>query len=311
MRSKNEKKNIYFNAILVFCFLSAYGCRLYNLEKKLSPEFQEFLSKVHYIVTKEERKIFLELPDSEKNDFIREFWSRRDPDPYTEENEFKEEYFRRIDDANRLFHGHRPGWIQDRGRIYILFGPPSERHTYSSEPQPREVWYYGNFPVIFIDHMGVGDYKLETINLAHLSELNKAQSRSQTLSRPEEDFFDFDLKTQINEKNDVIMTVGLDYRKIWFTGVEDRLETTIVLAVEVLDVEKKIILSDTTEYPISIHKEDIGKKDKMIIEYPLKLKKGTYTLNVELENRAGKEKRKKTLKLKKNSLPVLTLSFPF
>jgi GWxTD domain-containing protein len=297
--------------LLVCWLLSVFGCRLHNLEKRLSPEYQEFLSKVRYIVTKVERKIFLEQPDSEKKEFIREFWERRDPDPYTEENEFKEEYFRRIDDANKLFRGHRPGWLQDRGRIYILFGPPSERHTYSSEPQPREVWYYGNFPVIFVDHMGVGDYKLEPINLAHLSELNKAQKRSQVLAEPEEDFFDFELKTHINENNEYIATIGLDFRKIWFTGVEDRLETTILLTVEVLDEENKIILSESKEYPISLQKENIGNKYKMTIEYPLKIKKGMSTLNVEVENCAGKEKRKKTLKLKQNPIPVFTLSSLF
>ena len=304
----------YGNILSLFlaCWLlGAFGCRLYNLEKKLSPEYQEFLSKVHYIVTREERKIFLELPDPEKEEFIKEFWERRDPDHTTEENEFKEEYFRRIDDANRLFHGHRPGWLQDRGRIYILFGAPLERHTYPSELEPREVWYYGNFPVIFIKRMGDGDYKLELINLAHLSELNKAQNRSQVLARPEEDFFDFELKTHINKNNEYIVTVGLDFRKIWFTDVEDRLETTILLKVEVLDEENKIILSETKEYPISLQKEDIGKNYKMTIEYPLKIRKGMSTLNVEVENSAGKEKRKKTLKLKQNPIPVFTLSSLF
>ena len=300
-------RNILF-LFLACWFLSAFGCRLYNLEKNLSPEHQEFLSKVHYIVTKEERKIFLELPDSEKTDFIREFWERRDPYPYTEENEFKDEYFRRINDANKLFHGHRPGWLQDRGRIYILFGPPSERDTYPFEPTPREVWYYGSFPVIFIKQMGAGEYKLEPMNLAHLLELNKAQNRSQVLARPEEDFFDFELNTRIDENNEVIATVELDYRKIWFTGVEDQLETTILISAEVLDEEKNIILSETKEYPISLQKEDIGDKYKMIIEYPLKTKTGNYTLNIEVVNKAGKEKRKKTVKLKKNSLAVFTLS---
>jgi hypothetical protein len=131
----------------------------------------------------------------------------------------------------------------------------------------------------------------------HLTELNKAQNAFQQLAKPREEFFDFEVKTHINEKNDVIVTFGLDYRKIWFAGVEDRLETTIVLSVELLDAEKKVVLSETREYPISIHEDDIGKKDKMIIEYPLMLKKGTYTLNLELENKAGKEKRRKTLKI--------------
>ena len=296
-----RKKTVFLYVFLALWFVSALGCRLYNLEKKLSPEYKEFLDKVRYIVTKEERKIYLELPDSEKKEFQEEFWSRRDPDLFTDENEFKEEYFQRIDEANRLFHGGRPGWLQDRGRIYILFGPPSERHTYSMQrgTKPREVWYYGNFPVIFIDHMGAGDYKLESLNLMHLMELNKAQMASQELAKPRKEFFDFDVKTHINEENEVIVTLEINYKDIWFAGVEDRLETTIVLSVELLDKEEKIVLSETKEYPISILEDDIGKEDKIIIEYPLMLKRGTYTLNLELENTAGKEKRKKILKIKK------------
>jgi GWxTD domain-containing protein len=296
------RKSIILLAIfLAFWLVIAQGCRLYNLEKKLGPENKEFLSKVRYIITKEERKIFLELPDSQKKEFQDEFWNRRDPDAFTEENEFKEEYFRRIEDANRLFAGSRPGWLQDRGRIYVLIGPPSERHTYSTDPNPREVWYYVNFPVIFTDRMGTGDYKLEPINLAHLMEMNKAQNISQTQAKPEKDFFDFGVKTHLNEKREVIVTIEIKYREIWFAGVDDRLETTIVLSVELLDVDEKIVLSDTMEYPVSIPEADIGKKDNLIIEYPLKLEKGTYTLNLELENKAGKEKQKKILKIEARS----------
>ena len=302
-----RKRTVILYVFLAFWFVNALGCRLYQLENKLSPEYKDFFSKVRYIITKEERKIFLELPDSEKKEFQEEFWSRRDPDLFTEENEFKEEYFQRIDEANGLFHGGRQGWIQDRGRIYILFGPPSERHTYSMQAgaKPREVWYYGNFPVIFIDHMAAGDYKLESLNLAHLMELNKAQMASQKLAKPRKKFFDFEVKTHINEENEVIVTLEINYKDIWFTGVEDRLETTIVLSVELLDAEEKIVLSETKEYPISILEDDIGKEDKIIIEYPLKLKRGTYTVNLELENKVGNEKRRKILKFKVKKAPRL------
>lgn len=106
------------------------SCRLYKLEKKLDPVNAEFLSKVRYIITGKERKIFLELPDSEKERFREEFWKRRDPDLSTEENEFKMEYFNRKEKANEAFVSEgKPGWLTDRGRIYILFGPPMERIT--------------------------------------------------------------------------------------------------------------------------------------------------------------------------------------
>jgi len=99
-------------SLSVFSFLLLYfllfffssSCHFYGLEKKLEPENAEFLDKVRYIITSGERKIFLELPDSEKENFKEEFWKRRDPDPATEENEFKMEYFDRIERSNELFY---------------------------------------------------------------------------------------------------------------------------------------------------------------------------------------------------------------
>jgi len=296
-RSRHLQKNRLFSVLLALSLTGALGCRLNRLEKTLNPEYKEFLSKVRYIITKEERKIFLELPDSEKKEFEEEFWRRRDPDPTTEENEFKEAYFRRIEEANRLFHGGRPGWLQDRGRIYILFGPPTERHTYPSDPVPREVWYYGNFPVVFIDHMGLGDFKLESINVVHLLELNKAQKASRDLARPRKAFFDFKVKTRPGGENITAVVIEIPYKNFWFAGVEDRLVTTLVLSVEVLDTAGKVILSEIKTIPVSIREEDIGEKDEMTLEFSLELKKGTYTLNLELENKAGKQKRKKSLKI--------------
>ena len=119
--------------------------RLYRLERKLDPVNAEFLSDVRYIITHKERKIFLELPTSEKEAFRENFWQIRDTDPNTEENEFKVMYFDRIETANELFISEgRPGWLTDRGRIFVLFGPPWERITYPMGDNPadrcREIW---------------------------------------------------------------------------------------------------------------------------------------------------------------------------
>jgi len=125
--------------LFFFSFSIFSSCITYKLEKALDPESKEFLSKARYIISKQERKIFLNLPPSEREAFIEEFWKKRDPDPYTEENEFKEQYLARIEMANRLFKGGgSPGWLQDRGRIYILFGPPDRRDQY-----PRGYTFYG------------------------------------------------------------------------------------------------------------------------------------------------------------------------
>lgn len=303
MREIENKRNsgralfIYF--FLALCIGGVVSCRLYMLEQKLKPEHREFLSKVRYIITSEERKIFLELADSEKEDFKEEFWSRRDPDPSTEENEFKEEYFQRIEEANRMFRGVVPGWLQDRGRIYIMIGPPSDRVVYSSEAysMPREIWYYGTFPVIFIDERGNGDYRLQTLNVMHLSEINKAQFKFQEEAKPRDDYFDFVVRIHKTEENDVLMNIEIDLMDIWFSGDTDRLETTIVLSLELLDARGEVMMSETKEYPIAMREEEVGERDKFIIEYPLISEKGTYTLNLEVWNKAGNERRTKSIKI--------------
>lgn len=288
---------VYF--ILILCIGGIYSCRLYMLEKRLQPGDREFLSKVRYIITSEERKIFLELADSEKGDFREEFWRRRDPDLTTEENEFKMKYFQRIEEANKLFRGSVPGWLQDRGRIYILIGPPTERYVYPMEAssKPREIWYYGPFPVVFIDDMGTGDFRLQTLSVAHTLELNKAQYDFQEMARPKENYFDFVVRIQKSEENEVMVEIEIDLKDIWFTGGKDRLETTILLSLELRNAQGDVLISEKKEYPVRILEEEVGEKEKFIIEYPLVLKKGKYTLNLEVLNEGGSEIRRKSLEI--------------
>ena len=92
-------------SVVILSMMLLASCSSYNSQKKLNPDEQEFLSKVRFIITKQERKVFLRLPESERKAFVEEFWAKRDPDPLTEENEFKIEYFARIENANRLFRG--------------------------------------------------------------------------------------------------------------------------------------------------------------------------------------------------------------
>ncbi|MFQ5741478.1 MAG: GWxTD domain-containing protein [Acidobacteriota bacterium] len=92
---------------------------------------------VGYIISKQEREVFKKLATSQEKDrFIEEFWYRRDPDLKTRRNEFKEEHYRRIQYANDHFNAGIPGWKTDRGRIYIMFGPPDRK-----ESHPNGGWY--------------------------------------------------------------------------------------------------------------------------------------------------------------------------
>jgi GWxTD domain-containing protein len=102
--------------------------------EELATPYKKWLNEdVAYIITDEERAAFKQSNnDEEREQFIESFWLRRDPTPDTEENEFKEEHYRRIAYANEHFASGIPGWKSDRGRIYITFGPADEIEDHSS-----------------------------------------------------------------------------------------------------------------------------------------------------------------------------------
>lgn len=302
--------------ILAACFFGLsllLSCRLYKLEQKLDPENAEFLSKVRYIITREERKIFLELPDSEKKNFIEEFWKRRDPDPDTEENEFKIEYDNRIERSNQLFSGEgKPGWLTDRGRIYVIFGPPTDRLTYPMGEDPygrcSEVWYYGNFPVVFVDSSCTGNYVMTTLNLEHLHELNLAQDYLTQTFKKEKEFFDFnlDVKKSVVEENRVegMVVIEVPYDGIWFRSENEKLQTTLELHLEMKDSEKALFWEYKNSYDVALAetelKEKKGKKYRIEVPFTLekdlnRLRQGKNFLHVLLKNKTGGEDLRKVM----------------
>ena len=106
--------------------------RALNIE--LSKTYKKWLNEdVVWIITDQERAAFKQLSnDEERDNFIEAFWQRRDPTPDTEENEYKEEHYRRIAYANEHFAAGIPGWKSDRGRIYIMYGPADEVDSHPS-----------------------------------------------------------------------------------------------------------------------------------------------------------------------------------
>ncbi|MFQ5740178.1 MAG: GWxTD domain-containing protein [Acidobacteriota bacterium] len=159
-----------------------------NRAARQSEEQEDYFKKwltedVFYIIAPEEKAVFQQLSTTEeKEQFIEQFWFRRDPNPATPTNEFKEEHYRRIAYANEHFASGMPGWLTDRGRIYIIHGPPAEIETHPSggtynrpfnegggttATYPFEVWRYryverlGNDVVLeFVDPTLSGEYRL-------------------------------------------------------------------------------------------------------------------------------------------------------
>jgi GWxTD domain-containing protein len=154
----------------------------HELRQELKGPYKTWLDQeVPYIISDDERKAFLSLAnDEEREAFIENFWQRRNPNPDSPENEFREEHYRRIQYANDHYAAGKPGWKSDRGRIYIMWGPPDSIDSHPSgglyeRPMeegggetstfPFEVWHYRylegigeNIDIEFVDTCQCGDY---------------------------------------------------------------------------------------------------------------------------------------------------------
>ena len=96
------------------------------------------------IITDPERRAFEKLKtDEEREQFIKIFWGQRDPSPDTEENEYRDQYYERLAYANEHFSSGKPGWMTDRGRIYIKFGKPDEIEAHPSGGSYERTSYEG------------------------------------------------------------------------------------------------------------------------------------------------------------------------
>ena len=111
-----------------------------RLRKELETPYKKWLNEdVGYIISDDEKRAFRTLQtDEEREQFIEQFWLRRDPTPDTEENEYREEHYRRIAYANQYFASGIPGWKSDRGMIYIKYGPPDERDQHNGGTEERD-----------------------------------------------------------------------------------------------------------------------------------------------------------------------------
>jgi GWxTD domain-containing protein len=133
-------------------------------EQELNLEFD----KASYIATSEERGVWKSLAGSEpKKKFLTRFWNGRDSDPVTPENEFYQEYMKRIEEADELYRtAYRPGWKTDRGRVLVTYGKPDavERNSSESDLKPYEIWTYDRIQsgveFVFVDKGGFNNYEL-------------------------------------------------------------------------------------------------------------------------------------------------------
>ncbi len=175
-----------------------------DAHKKELQQYKKWLNEqVPYIITDEERNAFLRLSNNaERDNFIEQFWLRRDPTPDTSENEYKEEYDRRVAYANEHFAAGMPGWKTDRGRMYIIHGAPDsiDSHPMGGPYQrtaeegggetstfPFEIWRYRHIDGIgeeleieFVDTCHCGAYH-NTLNRGEKDALSNVPNAGLTL----------------------------------------------------------------------------------------------------------------------------------
>jgi GWxTD domain-containing protein len=176
-----------FVALSLFLGISSFSppTSFATEKEKMSKKHKKWLDEeVVYIISKNEKEVFKNMTTGEqREEFIRKFWERRDPTPRTPFNEFKEEHYRRIEYAKRRYFEGTAGWRSDRGRVYIMFGPPDFFETNpgggrgflfdASGPTaefPAEVWTYRYIPGLklrqtridftFVNYYNSGKYQL-------------------------------------------------------------------------------------------------------------------------------------------------------
>jgi GWxTD domain-containing protein len=285
--------------------LCAASCASERRARRLDPASREFYSKVRYIITAEERKAFLALPEADRPAFIEDFWKRRDPKPATEENEFKTEYFNRIETANRLFSGGgAPGWLQDRGRVYITLGPPDYRETYprgiTFYGLPTEIWWYGFFPITFVDERWIDDYRLDPDGAVQIAMINRAQKEwnEPRVSYRENDpsralrLADLDVRIEKADGEGTRFIIVLPYPSIWMKARGETLETTLDVTMTVRDAAGSEAWSFAKSFPLEVPVNGLREmaKTSFTAEAAASLAPGNYTLTVTVTNTNGGSK---------------------
>lgn len=129
-------------------------------------DFEGALEQLRYIAAPAEIESLKKVAENDRAKAWNDFWKSKDPSPGTEENEIRDEYYRRVAYANEHYSlPGKEGWRTDAGMVYITYGEPDEieRHPFDIESKPYELWYYYNprRTFLFVDINGYGEYVLQ------------------------------------------------------------------------------------------------------------------------------------------------------
>jgi GWxTD domain-containing protein len=265
---KNVSLELIFFTAAFFCLASC----THRLPAETDPLDTNFFEVARLIMLEEEIKAYNQLEDKGSRDrFIEEFWRKRDPDPTTDENEFREEFTERIEAANELFgygFGSRGlntgrGWNSDQGRVYLVLGPPDRvRHfwrevdpamrTEVEDPQRSQVvdrvqieeWFYEKYSTPIEFERGMRGWRLGTQTPAVLSVIQEA--KEELLSPESESPLDLSLRLRVFFREDeIVLEIPSD--RLNFKEEGEYLRASVRVIVDVIFKGEKLEQCSRTE----------------------------------------------------------------
>ncbi len=310
IKRKRNFVHAFFLCVLAFGMMNCGSA----IKVALDPESSDFYETAYLIMTRVEKNIFHHLPDAEsRKEFIQDFWSKRDPDPDTDENEFKEEFFARIEYANQHFKGEGPpGWKTERGRIYIYLGPPDRTDETFTDPQTGHslkgsylywIYYRYNLGIIFVDN-GTGTYKLnpmpyemggglvgsltEAIEMAKLG-ISFVESKSSIK------YMDFDFQFD-KAKREIVISISV--KSLEFLAEEGLLKADFDFEFHVY--KKDGSKSDRFKRGVYFAEpeDDVLEMKNLVFRFPYNLNPGKYYIDVIIIEKGSMNKARKIFEVK-------------
>lgn len=276
---------------------------------ELDPASRDFYETAGLIMTKQEKDIFHHLPDKDSRfEFIQDFWEKRDPDPSTEENEYRIEFLRRIEYTNQHFNQGTPGWKTDRGRVYIYFGPPDriERRPMlnSAEIKGWQIWVYYryNFGVEFIDRRGDGSYTMDPYSGVIGSFFDAMERAQMALNYRNEDgttdYIDFDLTFDPSARELVLV---FPLKGLMLAAEGGYLSADFDFQFYIYQSEGEAVRQDFSESrKFSLKEEDLLKQKEITFRFARDFSPGKYYFDVVVIGKPdiGKTRKIFTIKIK-------------
>ena len=284
---------------------------------------QELYDELRLIMTKQEEKEFKSIKDENGlQQFVEKFWEKRNPDPSTPQNEAREVYYKRLKAAEKYFREPgKKGWLTDRGRIFVLLGPPSKRDqrmmSYEDaaniaasrwSAQARfslgstgnlngEIWYYDDLKLVlvFLDEGGTGQYRLINPPPVLLDYLDKSKK-------------DFGIKSNQEGPLPISADVDLKGKKLYvhiplsalsFKKKDGKFYADIKLEFYYTNAKTGVQKSFAQEMKFEVKEKDIKDPEKRVT-IPLNIAplKGVYILDIVVQDVIGQNEGKKRYKLK-------------